>query len=73
MFSCDFLLSEMPEEKELNNPERNMVFNLHNEGKSVKYICEMFNRCHQTMHKVIKGANIVDNTENIPRRVPQNL
>ena len=73
MFICDFLLSEMPKEIELNNSERKIVFNLRNEGKSVKYIYKMFNRCLQTMHKVIKGANIVDNTENIPRRDPQNL
>ena len=73
MVGCDFLLSEMPKEKELTNSKRKIVFNLRNEGKSVKYINGMFNRSHKTIHNVIKEANLVGNTENIPRKVPQNL
>ena len=63
----------MPKEKELTNSKRKFVFNLHDEGKSVKYICGMFNRYHKTINNVIKEANLVGNTENIPRKVSQNL
>ena len=73
MVGCDYLWSEMPKEKELTNSKRKIVFNLHEEGKSVKYICGMFNRCHKTIPNVIKEANLVGNIENIPRKVPQNL
>ena len=73
MVGCDFLLSEIPKEKGLTNSKRKIVFNLHNEGKSVKYICGMFNRCHKTIHNVIKDANLVGKTANISRKVPQNL
>ena len=42
--------------KELNFSERKIILYLHKQGKSTKYICDMFNRCRQTIENVIKRS-----------------
>ena len=42
--------------KELNFSERKIILYLHGQGKSTKYISDMFNRCRQTIENVIKRS-----------------
>ena len=58
----------MPKGKQLNFSERKIIFYLHEPGKSTKYICDMFNRCRQTIENVIKRSKGRGNIENIPRK-----
>lgn len=57
----------MPKGKELTTAEKKIILHLHNEGKSTKYICNMFSRCRQTIENVIKRCKERGNLENLTR------
>lgn len=59
---------KMPKGKELSCSEKKIILYLHDKGKSIKYICEMFDRCRQTIENVIKRAKERGNIQNIPRK-----
>ena len=52
--------------------KRKIIFYLHEQVKSIKYICDMFNRiCRQTIENIIKRSKDRGNIENIPRKDPK--
>ena len=52
--NCVVINQKMPRTKELTIAEKKILFYLHTNGKSVKYISDIMGRCCHTIRKVIK-------------------